>query len=84
MRQALYAVDELTGLIVAVALVRPSKKLGDVDVPAIKKKWGQKSFAAGVNRHDIEEGAQALGIDLDVHIQNVLGAMQEIDQELGL
>jgi putative nucleotidyltransferase with HDIG domain len=84
LRQALYATDELTGLIVAVALVRPTRDIRDVDLEAVKKKWGQHRFAAGVNREEIEEGAQALGVDLDDHIQRVLGAMQQIAGELGL
>lgn len=82
--KALYAVDELTGLIVATALVRPSKKLVEVDVPAVQKKWKDKGFARGVNRQDIEEGARELGVPLEEHIQNVLQAMQGISQALGL
>lgn len=84
MRQALYATDELTGLIVAVALVRPTRDIRDVDLESVEKKWGQKRFAAGVNREDIEEGAAALSVDLDDHIQRVLGAMQAIASDLGL
>ncbi len=84
MRQALYAVDELTGLIVAVALVRPTGDIRDVDVSAVKKKWGEKRFAAGVNREEIEKGAAALGVELDEHIGIVLSAMQQIAGELGL
>ncbi len=82
--QALYACDELTGLIVAVALVRPSKKLADVDLKAIKKKWKDKGFARGVQREDIERGAQELGVPLAVHIETVLEAMQGIAAQLGL
>ncbi|MFQ5593631.1 MAG: HDIG domain-containing metalloprotein [Anaerolineae bacterium] len=84
LRKALYAVDELTGLIVAVALVRPTKDIRDVDVSAVKKKWGEKRFAAGVNRAEIEAGTEALGVPLDEHIQRVLDAMQGIAGELGL
>lgn len=84
MAKALYAVDELTGLIVATALVRPSKKLAEVDVPAVQKKWKDKGFARGVNRQDIEDGARDLGVPLEEHIQNVLHAMQAISPELGL
>ena len=84
MAKALYAVDELTGLIVAVALVRPSKKLADVDLKAIKKKWKEKSFAAGVEREAIVRGAEDLGVPLDEHIGIVLAAMQESAAELGL
>jgi putative nucleotidyltransferase with HDIG domain len=84
MAQALYAVDELTGLIVAVALVRPSKKLADVDLKAIKKKWKEKSFAAGVERESIVRGAEELGVPLDEHIGVVLAAMQDAAEALGL
>ncbi len=82
--KTLYAVDELTGLIIAVALVRPSKKLADVDVAAIKKKWKDKAFARGANREQITRGAEDLGIPLDEHIQNVLTALQEAHETLGL
>ena len=84
MEQAIYAVDELTGLIVAVALVRPSKSIHDVQVSSVKKKWSSRSFAAGVNREDVEEGAELLGVPLDEHIGVVLEAMQGIADELGL
>lgn len=82
--RALYAVDELTGLIVAVALVRPSKSVHDVGVAAVRRKWNDGAFARGVNRRDIELGAAELGIDLDEHIGVVLEAMQGIADELGL
>ncbi len=83
--KALYAVDELTGLIVAVALVRPSKSIHDVKVKSIKKKWKDKSFAAGADREDIERGCEELGVDLwEEHVPLVLGAMQGIAAELGL
>ena len=83
--KALYAVDELTGLIVAVALVRPSKNIADVKVKSIKKKWKDKSFAAGVDREDIEQGCEELGVDLwEEHVPLVLEAMQGIAAELGL
>ena len=84
MAKALYACDELTGLIVAVALVRPSKRLSEVTVEAVKKKWNDKGFARGVNREDIERGAQELGVPLEEHIQTVLEAMQGIAEQLGL
>jgi len=84
MEKALFAVDELTGLIVAVALVRPSKSIMDVTVKSVKKKWKDKRFAAGVNREDIERGAKELGVPLDEHIAIVLEAMQGIAEELGL
>jgi putative nucleotidyltransferase with HDIG domain len=84
MAKALYACDELTGLIVAVALVRPTKRLADVTVESVKNKWDVKSFARGVKREDIERGAQELSVPLDEHIQTVLSAMQGISGQLGL
>lgn len=84
MKRVLCAVDELTGLIIAVALVRPSKKLADVTVEAVKKKWRQKQFAAGVDRAAIERGAAELGVTLDEHVATVLSAMQGISDRLGL
>lgn len=83
--KALFAVDELTGLISAAALVRPSKDVRDVEVPSIRKKWRDKAFARGVNREDIEQGAASLGVDLwEVHVPLVLKAMQSRAEELGL
>ncbi len=84
MEKAIYAVDELTGLIIAVALVRPSKSILDVKVRSVKKKWKDKAFARGVNRQDIEEGAAMLGVPLAEHIGIVLEAMKGIAEELGL
>ncbi len=86
LRKALWAVDELTGLLVAVALVRPTKDIRDVTkIKSVKKKWKDKSFAAAVDREDIEQACQALGVDLwTEHVPLVLGAMQEIAGELGL
>ena len=84
LRKTLYAVDELTGLIAAVALVRPSKSIMDVKVRSVRKKWKDRSFAAAVNRQDIEEGAAALGVELSDHIGTVLVAMQSIAAELEL
>lgn len=84
MEQTLYAVDELTGLIAAVALVRPSKDIRDVELKSIKKKWNTKAFAPGVNREEVEAGAAALGIPLDEHITIVLEGMQAAAAELGL
>jgi putative nucleotidyltransferase with HDIG domain len=83
--KALYAVDELTGLITAVSLVRPSKSILDVKVKSIKKKWKDRAFAAGVDRGDVEEGCQELGVDLwEEHVPLVLEAMQGIADDLGL
>ena len=84
MEKTLYAVDELTGLITAVTLVRPGKNIADVQVSSIKKKWKDKAFAAGVHREEIEQAAADLGIPLDEHIGVVLGAMQEAAPALGL
>ena len=84
MEHSLFAVDELTGLISAVALVRPSKDIRDVTVKSVKNKWKDKSFAAGVNRQDIEAGAAALGVELWEHVGVVLKAMQAIASELEL
>jgi len=84
LRQALFAVDELTGLISAVALVRPSKSILDVTVKSVRNKWKDKAFAAAINRQDIELGAAELGVDLNEHISVVLTAMQGIAAELGL
>lgn len=83
--KVLYAVDELTGLITATALVRPSKDIREVKVSSIRKKWKDKSFAAGVNREDVIEGCDVLDVDLwEFHVPLVLKAMQEHAQELGL
>nr|MBN1229632.1 HDIG domain-containing protein [Anaerolineae bacterium] len=83
--KALFAVDELTGLISAVALVRPSKDIRDVQVKSIKKKWKDRAFAAGVNREDIEQGCVELGVDLwGEHVPLVLEAMQGIAGSLAL
>jgi len=84
MSQALFAVDELTGLITAVALVRPSKSILDVKLKSVKKKWKDSAFARGVNREDVEQGASELGVELNEHIGIVLNAMQGIADELGL
>jgi putative nucleotidyltransferase with HDIG domain len=84
MEHALFACDEVTGLITAVALVRPSRSLSDLTVSSVKKKWKDRAFAAGVNREDIEKGAQELGIDLWEHVGNVIQAMQGIASDLGL
>jgi putative nucleotidyltransferase with HDIG domain len=84
LEKTLFAVDELCGMITAVALVRPSKKLADVSVSSVKKKLKDKAFARAVNREDIIEGARELGVDLDVHIANVVTAMQAVSDDLGL
>ena len=84
MQWALYCGDELTGLIVAVALVRPDKRLVSVTVDSIMKKWNSKSFAAGVDREQIEECKPRLGIELRQFVQIALEAMQGISKDLGL
>lgn len=85
MAKTLFACDEITGLITTVALVRPSKSIMDVEISSIKKKFKEKSFAAGVNRQELEEGAQELGVDLwTEHTPMVLKAMQGIANDLGL
>src|SRR5262245_57986728 len=84
MEKTLVAVDELTGFLIAVALVRPSKSIMDVELKSVKKKWKDKTFAAPVNREEIEHGAGELGVDLDTHIQIVLDAMKAEAEALGL
>ena len=82
--KTLYAVDELVGLVIAVALVRPSKQLADVKVKSVKKKLKDKGFARGCNREDIQKGIEELGVDQDEHFGNVIDALKGIADELGL
>jgi putative nucleotidyltransferase with HDIG domain len=84
MAQALFAVDELTGLITATALVKPSKSVHDVDAASVLKKMKKKEFARGVNRDDVILGAQELGVDLERHIQFVIDAMRRSADAIGL
>lgn len=84
MAKALFAVDELTGLVTATALVRPSKSLHEVDERSVRKKMKDKAFARGVNRDDVLLGAQELGVDLDAHIRLVIDAMRARASDLGL
>jgi predicted hydrolase (HD superfamily) len=84
MAKALYAIDELTGLLVAVTLVRPSKDIREVEIKSVKKKWKDKAFAAAVNREEIAKGAEELGVDLWEHVSIVLEAMKDIAEEIGL
>lgn len=84
MEKALYACDEITGLIVAVALVRPSRSLEDLKVKSVKKKWKDRSFAAGANREEIAAAADEFGIDLWEHVGNVIEAMRRVAPVLGL
>jgi putative nucleotidyltransferase with HDIG domain len=84
MAKALFAVDELTGLITATALVRPSKSVMEVEAKSVRKKMKDKAFARGVNRDDVVNGAADLGVDLEEHIAFVIEAMQRVAQSLGL
>lgn len=84
MEKVLYAIDELTGLIVATALVRPSKSLMDLKAKSVKKKWKDKAFAAGANRDVIQKGAEMLGMELSELITDVIMGMREVADELGL
>lgn len=84
MEKALAACDEITGLITAVALVRPSRSLLDLTASSVKKKWKDKAFAAGANREEIQKSAAEFGIELWQHTDNVILAMRSIAKELGL
>ena len=84
LEKTLYAVDELSGFIVAVALVRPTKSIDDVDVRAVKKKMKDKAFARAVNREDIIRGAEQLGMPLDAVIAEVITALKADAERLGL
>jgi putative nucleotidyltransferase with HDIG domain len=84
MAKTLFAVDELTGLITATALVRPTKSVHEVDAKSVRKKMKDKAFARGVNRDDVINGANELGVDLDEHIAFVIAAMQARSADLGL
>lgn len=84
LQKALVAVDELTGFLVAVALVRPSHSILDVELKSVKKKWKDRAFAAPVHRAEIEDAAARLGVPLDEHIQVVLDAMKASAAVLGL
>jgi predicted hydrolase (HD superfamily) len=84
MERALYACDEVTGLITAVALVRPSRSLHDLSASSVRKKWKDARFAAAVDRDEIERGAAALGVEIWEHVENVIAAMRAIAPDLGL
>jgi putative nucleotidyltransferase with HDIG domain len=84
MAKTLFAVDELTGLVTATALVRPSKSVLEVDARSVRKKMKDKAFARGVSREDVVTGAAELGVDLDEHIAFVIGAMQRSADAIGL
>jgi putative nucleotidyltransferase with HDIG domain len=84
MEKTLYAVDELTGLITAAALVRPSKSVSDLEAKSVMKKWKDKSFAAGVNRSVIEKGAAMLGVELRELVSDTIMGMREVADKIGL
>jgi len=82
--KVLFACDELAGFLTACALVKPTKKIAEVEVPSVRKKMKDKAFARGVNRDDVIQGAAELGVELDVHIGFCLEAMKKRAEELGL
>ena len=84
MEKVLYAIDELTGLVVTTALVRPSKSVMDLKAKSVKKKWKDKRFAAGVDRSIIEKGAEMLGVELTELITDTIMGMREVAEEIGL
>ena len=84
MAKTLFAVDELTGLITATALVKPSRSVHDVDARSVRKKMKDKAFARGVSREDVIRGAEELGVDLDTHIEFVIAAMRANAEAIGL
>jgi putative nucleotidyltransferase with HDIG domain len=84
MEKALYAVDELTGLITAVAIIRPSKSVSDLEAKSVIKKWKDKSFAAGVNRSVIEKGTAMLGMELRDLVTDVIMGMRDVADRIGL
>lgn len=84
MEKVLFTIDELTGLIAATALMRPSKSILDLGVKSVKKKWKQRSFAAGVDRDVIESGAKMLGMEMEEVIAETIKGMQKVADEIGL
>lgn len=84
LEKVLYTIDELTGLVVTTALVRPSKSIMDMKAKSVKKKWKEKSFAAGVNRDVIKKGAEMLGVELGELINDVIMGMRDVAEEIGL
>ncbi len=83
-KKVIFAVDELCGFIIAIALIQPNKKLSEVDVRSVKKKLKSKSFARQINRSEIQQGAVELGLSIDEHVANVLQALQTISGQLEL
>jgi putative nucleotidyltransferase with HDIG domain len=84
MEKTLYTIDELTGFVTAVALVRPGKSLADLETKSVKKKWKDKAFARGVNREVIERGVELMGEPLEWLIENTIEALKPIEREIGL
>ena len=84
MAKTLFAVDELCGFLVACALVRPSRSLMDLEVSSVKKKLKDKAFARGVNRDEVRQGAEELGVPLDEHIAFVIQSLRPVERDLGL
>ena len=84
MEKTLFTIDELTGMVITAALVRPSRSLSDLEVKSVKKKWKDKAFARGVDRDLILKGADMMGVQLDDLIQGVIEAMRPVERELGL
>jgi len=84
LEKVLYATEELTGLITAVAIIRPSRSVGDLEVRSVMKKWKDKSFAAGVNRSVIERGVAMMGVELTDLINDVIMGMREVSDRIGL
>ena len=84
MDRAIFAVDELSGFVIAVALVRPNKSIHEVKVKSVKKKMKDKGFARTVRREDITDGAEVLGVELDEHIQFVIDSLKPVAEELGI
>ena len=82
--KVIYTIDELTGLISATALMRPSKSILDLQPKSVKKKWNQKSFAAGVNREVIQSGVEMLGMELNDVITETIKGMRTVAEEIGL
>lgn len=84
LEKTLYAIDELTGLIAANAMVRPSKSVMDMTVKSVKKKWKSPAFAAGVDRSIIQKGAEMLGVEIGELIEDTIMGMREVAEEIGL
>jgi putative nucleotidyltransferase with HDIG domain len=84
MERTLFAIDELTGLVITAGLVRPSKSLSDLEVKSVKKKWKDKTFARGVDREIIQKGAEKMGVPLDELIGETIAALRPIEKAIGL